>query len=171
MNRTESKRLQVVAALKNLNSKVEQSSLTVCQIMTHDPRCIRQETNLLELIRMFHAWQFRHLLVLDANERLAGVLSDRDVLRCLGPSPQPKNSLLAGITAGQIMSTDVVTIDRNATVEQAVGLLLDHGINCLPVLDDGRLVGILTNTDLSVMLQVFLETMRSSPTEEPVETA
>lgn len=166
MDRIEAKRRQVVESLRNSNTDGE-NSLTVGQFMTADPRCIRRETTVLELIQMFHSWQFRHLLVLDEHQRLAGVLSDRDVLRCLGPTARPQTSVLAGITAGQIMSTDVLSIERDAPLEKAVELMLTHGVNSLPVLADGRLVGILTNTDLNIVLRVLLEQAAGVRAEQP----
>ena len=53
----------------------------------------------------------------------------------------------------------------------AVLVMIDQGISCLPVLVDGTLVGIVTNTDLHVLLQLLLQTAFHSPLEEPVAAA
>ena len=158
MNRLDVKRVQVreeLAAAQFGHS----SPLEVCQFMTPAPDCISGETSALELIRKFHQKEFRHLLVVDQSGRLEGVISDRDVIRCLGPD-SPQRSMLAEIKASQLMSTDLVTVLPGTTLNRAVTLMVDHGISCLPVLADEKLVGILTNTDLYLVLEALAQ---SSP--------
>jgi CBS domain-containing protein len=129
----------------------------VAHVMTAEPSCVRRDTSVLELVELFHAKQFRHVLVVDHDERLVGVISDRDVLRCFGHEGAPKRSILAGIPVEEIMSGDLVTVGPETPLEQAVRLMIEEGIHCLPVLNESELVGILTNTDLHVVLQVFLQ--------------
>jgi acetoin utilization protein AcuB len=129
----------------------------VAHVMTVEPSCVGPETNVLELVELFHAKHFRHVLVVDHEGHLAGVVSDRDVLRCFGPQEGPKRSVLAGIRVGELMSKDLVTVRPETPLEQAVTLMVEEGISCLPVLNETELVGILTNTDLHVVLQVFLQ--------------
>lgn len=95
MDRVEAKRMQVREALDNDNREElrEQGGFLVGQVMTSNPSCISPDTTALELIGLFHAKQFRHLLVVDEERRLIGIISDRDVLRCLGPAKRPDRSL------------------------------------------------------------------------------
>ena len=139
--------------------------------MTAAPTCISPNATVLELVQLFHDRQFRHPLVTDATGRLVGVISDRDVLRCLGPQRRPERSVLEGITAGEIMSTDLVTVSPSMPLERAVVLMSEQGISCLPVLAGGTLVGIVTNTDLHVVLQLLLQTLRQSLSEESLLAA
>lgn len=129
----------------------------VAHVMTTDPSCVGPDTSVLELVELFHAKHFRHILVVDHEGRLVGVVSDRDVLRCFGPKEGPKRSVLAEIRVGDLMSKDLVTISPETPLEQAVTLMVEEGISSLPVLNGTELVGILTNTDLHVVLQVFLQ--------------
>jgi acetoin utilization protein AcuB len=110
------------------------------------------------------------LLVADAEGRLQGVISDRDVLRMMGPGTAYKE-VLEGILAGEIMSADVVTIGPRTSMTEAIGLVVEHGISSLPVVDSGRLVGIVTSTDLQVLLQMLLQTVRTTGTEQPAAAA
>jgi CBS domain-containing membrane protein len=96
------------------------------------------------------------------------VVSDRDVLRCLGPDRSPQRDALATITAAKIMSTDVLTIGPEASLLTAVDRLMEHGINCLPVTAGEVLVGIVTNTDLHVVLQTLLDSRSASCLAEPL---
>ena len=167
MDRTNAKRQQVIEALADVGGPDRNEGLTVSQVMTTTPSCIGPETTALELVKLFHAKQFRHLLVTGSGDRLVGVISDRDVIRCLGPDRRPDRSVLAGITAAQIMSTDLVTIVPTMPLERAVVLMIEEGISCLPVLIEGTLVGILTNTDLHLVLQVLLQHASRSRPEQP----
>lgn len=130
--------------------------LCASQVMTQAPSCIAPQTSALELVRMLHQKQFRHLLVTDPHGTLLGVISDRDVIRCLGPEKRPNKAALQAIYASQLMSTDLVTIAPDTPLIQAVTMMLDYGISCLPVLADGKLLGIVTNTDLHLILEALL---------------
>ena len=165
MDRIEAKREQVRRMLREAAGR---EPITAGQVMTAQPYCIRPETNVLELIRLFHAMQFRHLMVTDAENRLIGVVSDRDVLRCLGPAQRPQTEALAAVTAAEIMSSDLITIGPDLPLERTAAHMIEYGISSLPVVDEGRLVGIITNTDLHVVLQMVLETATRSPSAQPV---
>ena len=168
MDQIEAKRAQVSGVLEEID---RQRGLLAGHVMTPQPSCVRAETTVLELVKLFYAKQFRHLLVTDRANRLVGVVSDRDVLRRLGPDERPEPAALARVTAGQIMSTDLITISPEMPLGRVVVLMIDHGISCLPVLVDGSLVGIITNSDLHVVLQVLLETAWQSSSEESMVPA
>lgn len=129
----------------------------MAHVMTTDPTCVGPDTTALELVELFHAKHFRHVLVVDHEGTLTGVVSDTDVIRCFGLEDTPKRSVLAGIRVGDLMSKDLVTVRPETPLEQAVTIMVEEGISCLPVLNEAELVGILTNTDLHVVLQVFLQ--------------
>jgi len=168
MDRIELKQRQVCEVLASLPTCFGRANLTVGRVMTAGPYCVRPTTTALELVKLFHAKQFRHLMVTDEADRLVGVVSDRDVIRCFGPESRPDREVLEGISAGQIMSTDLVTIGPDTSLEKAVSLMIEEGISSLPVLAEGTLVGILTNTDLHVVLQqILLQTLRQSRPEKP----
>ena len=96
--------------------------------------------------------RIRHLLVTD-GPKLVGIVTDRDIRLNL-PSPASSlsvweiNYLLARMTVGSVMSKDVVTIGSGADAREAAQMLHDHRIGALPVVDRGRPVGIITETDL-----------------------
>jgi acetoin utilization protein AcuB len=167
MYRLDAKRIQVLGALERMWQRGGGQSLLVEQVMTRSPICVLPETTLPEMIEIFHTRHFRHLLVTDAEGKLVGVISDRDVLRMMGPGTAYKE-VLEGILAQEIMSTDLVTIGLASSAGTAIAMMMDHGISCLPVLDEGRLVGILTNTDLHVLLEMLLETIRVTGAEQPL---
>jgi len=83
--------------------------------------------------------RIRHLVVLDAG-RVVGVVSDRDLA---GPG-----SLRQVASVGDVMTTQVVSGHPEMTLRQAANQLRGRSIGCLPVMEDDKLVGILTTTDL-----------------------
>jgi acetoin utilization protein AcuB len=83
--------------------------------------------------------RIRHLVVLDGG-RVVGVLSDRDLA---GPG-----SLRQVESVGDVMSASVVAGHPEMTLRQAANQLRGRSIGCLPVMEDDKLVGILTTTDL-----------------------
>jgi CBS domain-containing protein len=168
MDRLDVKRTQIADALQWCGGCSGQYRLRVGDVMTPAPVCIASSTSVLDIVRMIHAKQFRHLLVTDHRGRLLGLVSDRDVLRCFGPGRYPDQEILAGIAAAEIMSSDLVTIRPETRLLHAATEMLAHGISCLPVLADDKIVGILTSSDLSAVLEVVLQT---SDTAQPESSA
>jgi acetoin utilization protein AcuB len=91
--------------------------------------------------------------------KLAGIVSDKDLLNA-SPSPVTTlsiwemNYLLSKVTVEQVMSQNVMTVTDDTPIEQAARIMADNKIGGLPVMRDGQVVGIITETDL---FKVFLE--------------
>jgi len=84
----------------------------------------------------------RHFPVVDERNKLVGVLSDRDLLRAFGVADR-KHVVIA-----EIMTTRPITVTEDVSAAEAVELMLEHKIGCLPVVsDDGHMVGLITETD------------------------
>jgi CBS domain-containing protein len=170
MDRVEIKRAQVLDILEALQDGRRQGDMVVSQIMTARPICVSAQANVLDLVRTIHAKVLRHLLVSDEQGRLVGVISDRDVLRSLGPEKADKEKL-SKIIARDLMSTDLVTVTSRTPIAEAIGIMIDQGISCLPILENEQPVGIMTNTDLHVLLQMLLQTVRLAASEKPLAAA
>ena len=129
--------------------------MLVKDIMQHDVACVRPETHLEEVVRLLQRRSVRHLPVLD-HEDLVGIISDRD-LKSVLPSPVTKLAATAtpahsdGLTAGDIMTKRVITVEPMVSVEDAARLLMEERIGALPVMDGGALVGIVTETDVLLL--------------------
>jgi acetoin utilization protein AcuB len=118
----------------------------------------------------------RHLPVMD-GERLVGMVSARDVRLADPALAASLTPLQSDIVNGHyrpvemIMSQPVRTVSSSATLATAAELMLDHGICALPVVDDGRLVGILTTSDCLRAIRRCLQTMPADGrTAEPLTT-
>jgi acetoin utilization protein AcuB len=114
---------------------------------------VTPETTLPEALRLTGQRGVRHLPVLD-GDRLVGILSDRDLRRTMA-SPATSleahelNYLLDRLRVGEIMTRTVITIGRMFPIEAATCLMVQEKIGALPVTDDGRLVGLVTETDVN----------------------
>lgn len=98
----------------------------------------------------------RHLPVLD-DGRLVGIVGRHDLMRsalafALGYGERGRAKLLHTLTVKEVMREQMVTIGPGQPAGEAARLLLDHRIGCLPVLEDGELVGIVTSSDLLRLL-------------------
>ena len=114
--------------------------------------------------------RFRHLPVVQADGRLVGIVSQRDLLRAsvsslLRVSAHKQQQWLGKIAVRDVMSTNVVAVEADTDVEDALKLLLAEKFGCLPVVEKKKLVGILTDTDLLEYLQRLLQAGTSPRTQ------
>ena len=156
MSPHERKRNQLRESLA-ISQLVTAGALLVSEVMTRDPACVTTTCTALELVELLHDRQFRHVLVTEENGDIAGIVSDRDVLRCFGLEGPPTKEYLRGITTGQLMTDDLVTVEPTARVLDSLRLMLAHGISSLPVVFEGKPLGILTSTDIYLILETLLE--------------
>ena len=136
---------------------------SVADIMTSRVTTIAPDAPVVDAIALFGECTFRHLLVVDREGCLAGVLSDRDSLRCLARGQDPGQTRVAAI-----MKAEPVAVTRETPVKDAIDLLSFHRLNCLPVLDARRHVcGIVTTTDLLATLYEILDHLAPRPAAAP----
>jgi acetoin utilization protein AcuB len=130
----------------------------VATVMTKDTMTLRPEQSFAEVVGLMANQSFRHVLVVDSDERLQGVISDRDVLRALSRTPDWSKK-----TVSEIMTPDSITTTADCSISVAVQLMVEKRINCLPVIDtDGRISGILTSTDLLIAYGKLQEQVEKS---------
>lgn len=135
--------------------------MRISEWMTTVPITVSPATPVSEARELMHRKQIRHLLVLE-GERLVGIITDRDIKLNL-PSPATSlsvwevNYLLTRLTVGEVMTKHVITTGPERPVAEAVRLMLVHKIGALPVTEEGRVVGIITETDLLRAFAKMLE--------------
>jgi acetoin utilization protein AcuB len=125
--------------------------MRVRDIMTAHPITVDPETPMLEARQWMVQKRIRHLIVVE-NARVVGIVTDRDIRLNL-PSPATSlsvwelNYLLAQLTVGGVMSATVLVVDPDRPVADAARIMMEHKIGALPVVDEGRLIGIVTESD------------------------
>jgi len=127
----------------------------VNQSMTHEIITIRPDADVRDAHQKMAANRIRHLPVVDAHDRLLGIISDRDIRSALppdyfrGPDPQPAPEKSAALQVRQVMTADPVTITPADTIQDALLLLQKMKVGALPVVDDGgKVKGIISVRDL-----------------------
>ena len=127
--------------------------MTVETIMSRKIVTVDMDDTLARIRDVFKQHRFHHVLVVSGN-RLMGVISDRDLLKSISPfidtlSETTRDLATLQKRPHQIMSRKPISVEKDTTLEAAVGTLLKHNISCLPVTDeDGAIVGVLTWKDL-----------------------
>ena len=128
-----------------------------------NPVTISPEASFFEARNLIHEKGIRHLPVVDKNGKLVGIVTDRDI-REAAPSDatllsvQELNYLLGKLKVSAFMTPKdkLMTISPDALIEEAIQLMHDHKIGCLPVVEGEKLYGIFTETDaLSHLVDIF----------------
>jgi acetoin utilization protein AcuB len=119
--------------------------MLIRDIMRSPAVAISADTTLQDAYQTMREREIRHLPVLE-GEKLVGVVTDRDLrlaTSALTPTPFPPGSRVC-----EVMTVDPLTADASDPIEDAARAMRERKIGCLPVLDDGRLIGIVTGLDL-----------------------
>ena len=129
--------------------------------LTKNPVTINPEASVVEASELMKKEKVHRLPVLDRDKNLIGVISEKDILFAT-PSPASSLSihemayLLSKLTVRKLMTKNPVTINRTTTVEEAARLMVDQDLSCLPVVEDGKLVGIVSKSDMfKILLELF----------------
>ncbi len=128
--------------------------------MSHPVITLPPDMPIVEALNLMKREHIRRAPVVK-DGRMIGIVSDKDLLNA-SPSPVTSlsvwelNYLLSKITVGQVMTKDVVTVTEDTPIEEAARIMADNKIGGMPVLRDGHVVGIITETNL---FKVFLELM------------
>ena len=126
--------------------------LRVRDAMTREVITLEPEASAVQALGLCREHGIRHLPVVE-NGRLVGLVSDRD-LRDVSPprGTGDEENTLGWVRVRDIMSTNLVTIHPLDTIEHAARDIHAHKFNCLPVVAEGELVGIITSSDMTRML-------------------
>jgi CBS domain-containing protein len=118
--------------------------LHVVDVMSNEVFTVQSEDPVSNAVSTLVKNDVGSIVVLDERGELSGIITKGDVLRkVLLESLDPKKT-----SAKDVMSTNVITIEYTATVEEASKLMIQKGVSKLPVLNEGKLVGIVTSTDI-----------------------
>lgn len=135
--------------------------LAVSELMNQDLILVSPEDSVETAVNLLRRRGVRHLLVMKRN-RLVGILSDRDIKRALDPRATKKKLMAVGglyfllkpIFVEEIMTANPVTIEPDTSVLQAAWIMVNRRFGALPVVQKGKTLGIVTETDL---LRYFAE--------------
>ena len=135
--------------------------LFVSDVMTSKLLTLNPSDSLKTAGEIMQKARIRHLPVLASHGAFVGLLTQRDLLKAgvshfADVSAELRAEVEAGIPVSEIMAVNVLTVPPDMPLTQAGELLLAHKIGCLPVLERGRLRGILTESDFVKLCLSFL---------------
>jgi acetoin utilization protein AcuB len=127
--------------------------MTVGRIMTHNPFTIEPEASVIDARALMRREKVHRLPVVDRHKKLVGFVTEKDLMSA-SPSAATTldvfeiTSLLSRLTVDKLMKRKLHTVASDTLIEDAVRLMVDNDIGGLPVLDNDRLVGIVTESDI-----------------------
>jgi CBS domain-containing protein len=133
--------------------------MQVREIMSTNVTTVDRNDDVLSAENLMNIKHLRHLPVIEDGD-VVGIVSQRDIFKAamssaMGFGEKAQQGFLHSIRVKAVMVYPVVTVSPETTVDAAIDLMLQKGIGCLPVLENGQLVGLLTKTDLLRRLQAM----------------
>jgi len=128
------------------------SKTTVSELMTESPRTVSADDPLVEAYDIMRALNCRHVPVVDSDGGIVGMISERDILRCAldrqdGSQPLTMRVQLEDQKVSTVMVAGIEVTYPEDDLEEAAQKMFENKFGCLPVLEGGRVVGILTESD------------------------
>lgn len=129
-----------------------QKTMHVGDVMTREVRTVQRNDELALADGLMRENSIRHLPVLDEDGQVCAVVSQRDLfrgalLRALGYGSRAAETMLRQVVVKEAMSSELHATTPDALVADAARVMIERKIGCLPVVDGGKLVGIVSETD------------------------
>ncbi len=137
-------------------------AILVRDVMTRSVKSVGTNQPLIEAIQLMYKFDIGSIIVIQ-RAKPVGIITDRDVIRNIAMSQlDPVN-----LKAKDLMSTPLITIEENASIEEAVQIMIRRKIKRLPVVKGEKLTGIITVTDIAKttpqLVKVFEDRMWNKP--------
>lgn len=127
------------------------SEKTIENFMTKSPHVLHEASSVKTAMETMNGLGIKHLPVLNASDQISGILSLTDIENLtilLENSSSDVTAAMENLTVRDLMTVNVVTITKDKTVTEANDLLLSKGIRALPVMEDGKVIGIISESDI-----------------------
>lgn len=139
-------------AFENSKDSIAKENLNVKDMMTDEVFSIQRNCSLGEADTLMRRKNIRHIPITDEHNHLVGLISHRDLLRYAVSelseiSRIDRNILYRDILVGELMHKPVQTVTPNTSLRTAAILMAEKKLGCLPVIQDDKLVGIITEGD------------------------
>jgi CBS domain-containing protein len=120
-----------------------EGALLVRDVMTENVKTVRPNSTITEVVRKMNKFEVGSVVVVE-GERPVGLITERDILRRVLEVTLAAEAM----KAKEVMSSPLLTVSSEATVEEAARIMAERHIKKLPVVKDGKLIGIVTSTDI-----------------------
>lgn len=138
--------------------------ITLSEIMTEQPFTLGPDNSLKQAIDLMNQERIRHIPIVNDEQHLLGLVTLSDVLAAresklvLG-TQEREEEFTDNVQLAELMTRNVACVDPHAGIKEAALYLQRHKYGCLPVVDRGRLIGIVTDTDFIGVAINLLEVM------------
>jgi len=142
--------------------------ITVEEIMSVGVQTLNQKDNMADAKKLMTEKGIHHIPIIDDAGKVIGLVSHRDILAASESSISDDNDgqNSAQISIDKFMTSNVTTVDGRASLREAALFLQKHQYGCLPVVTDGELKGIITDSDfVAVAIDLLEQTEESEPEE------
>ncbi len=135
-----------------MQSGSSMNQLSVSDLMTSDVEKLTSNNSVLEAYDLMAERHFRHLPIVDEDDALVGLVTERDLLRHVLAQVEDmplseQRQLLETIKIAEVMNSDPEFAEPGDDLASAGRTLIEQKFGCLPVCEGNKLVGILTETD------------------------
>ena len=126
--------------------------IKVSEVMSTQVMTLLDTATVAEARQLMGSANVRHLPVLNPDKEVIGLITQRDLLsvalsRLADVERYEREALESTIPIGEVMTKNVTMVEEHTNLREAAQHMLDHKVGCLPVVDDGKLVGIVTESD------------------------
>ena len=118
--------------------------MIVKEVMNRNVKTVRPEDTVKLAAQIMNENRLGALVVVSGSGEVVGILTERDILVDVVATGKSADK----VNVEEAMTSDIITIDPDRTLEEAADIMTENKIKKLPVVEDGSLVGIVTATDL-----------------------
>jgi CBS domain-containing membrane protein len=140
--------------------------ITVAELMTRALVTLPETASVWEARQIMTDRRIRHIPIVNAENEFVGILSQRDVLATTVSvladiEPAEVRALESSIPVREVMTVEVMGVEKDTDLREAAQYMLDQKLGCLPVVSEQRLVGILTETDFIRLVLLLLDRVKT----------
>jgi CBS domain-containing protein len=117
-------------------------------VMSTHVACVKEDTPIFDAIRLLVEGHFSGLPVVNDDMKITGIISEKDMLRLLYNHDVTQGEIPLNAKVENYMTPAVVTVDHEDTLTSVCTCLMDNQFRRVPVLADGKLVGVITRADI-----------------------
>ena len=142
---------------------------SISEIMTAEVYTLKPDDSLEDARCLMTVKGIRHIPIVDSDEKLLGVVTQRDVLSAadstLLSDPATADNKESYIALSEIMTSNILTVDKDASMRGTAMQLQKHKIGCLPVVHKGKLLGLVTYSDFVAVSINLIEQLEMTESE------
>ena len=132
-----------------MHSSDDSNSMYIHEIMSKNVIKVNYEISAFEISKIMVKRKISSVVIIDNNDKIIGIVTEKDLIK----EVCAKNLLATTLTASKVMSSPLITISKNSTINDATKLMVEKKIKHLAILENNDIIGILTTYDLINLLR------------------